>query len=340
MSEIDWTDTILTVLGIIVTGIILIYEIKQRKKASVTFTSRWMKYFSISCMIFGVVCTSSELILFIPSNGTWIYSGIIANSAWVIQMLSMSLYQLSRLYYCFANDEIYSQKGYPKCLFIIMYIFGIIFAVSWIIVQATYLILDEAQIISMDNYPLSIILIWNLPRILFILWDVLILILYSAKITAFARYKHVEEEVYNRIMYILHKITILTLYYYAAGFSRCLYILLKFERTDFLSFSVVFSLSMLLMMDHNEKLYVKFLRIVRYIFCYCWCFCCCCCCITMVSAQLQQLQKHNEKDNNGGDTNVQDKSDQNQCDTKTETINDQRTIQNGKEMCIVTVTND
>ena len=38
----------------------------------------------------------------------------------------MGFYQLSRLYYCFSKNKIYSNKAYPNYLFIIMYIIGIL----------------------------------------------------------------------------------------------------------------------------------------------------------------------------------------------------------------------
>ena len=333
------------------TSVILMYEIKQRRNPLVTFTTTWLRYFSISCLIFGVASSLGRLIVLTVVSGIsrYLYSNIVCSSALVLQMLSMSLYQLSRLYYCFANEQIHSDKGYPKCLFIIMYIFGVISALSWIIINIVRLTLyvhpDHVNIINPrqrfrakitdGSYSLSTILIPNLPAILFILCDVLILLLYSAKIRLLTGQKHIGQPVYKRIMFILHKITILTLYYYTMGYMAIVFGVLvdhDIYRPD------VFSLAMFLMMDHNEKIYILFLKIVRYFCCYCCCCCCCCCCRPMVLAQLEQLEIHNnEVDNN--DPN-KDKQHESHFDTTNLTINDERIIRTGMELSIITVTND
>ena len=53
-----------------------------------------------------------------------------------LQPLAMGYYQLSRIYYCFARDQVYSAKGYPNWLFYAMYIFGALWAIYLAVVQA------------------------------------------------------------------------------------------------------------------------------------------------------------------------------------------------------------
>ena len=56
---------------------------------------------------------------------------ILAIIALTIQLSCFGCYQLARLYYCFAKDQIYSNKGYPNWLFTIMYIIGAIILISF-----------------------------------------------------------------------------------------------------------------------------------------------------------------------------------------------------------------
>ena len=109
--------------------LILKSEINRRK--SVVFTAKWFKWFSIICIIAGTVHLILNVLEWIPISCT--ITSYLAVIFRVIFLISIVYYQIYKLYYCFANTQIHSDKGYPKWLFWIMYIFGIIVSILWFI---------------------------------------------------------------------------------------------------------------------------------------------------------------------------------------------------------------
>ena len=213
-------------------------------------------------------------------------------TCWNLQPFFMGFYQLARLYYCFANNQIHSDKGYPKKMYVIMYIFGIILAINAVVCFVMTTNSDYGHInwkcginenFEFYSYPIQL-----MPRIgspwllisfiLFVLWDLFTLILYLWKINLFLSSVDRDPNVYKRIMLILHKITILTLLYQITavllvGINTVIFIVNNDEHNFWVRFSarssvaiVPFCLnySMYLMMDHNERKYFKFLRVIHW----------------------------------------------------------------------------
>ena len=205
-----------------------------------------------------------------------------------LQVLFKGLYQLSRLHYCFANDQIHSNKGYPKWLFIMMITAGIVLSISYVIsvlLLYPYSILSTCgitkeleyyaasfQFISIgDGFIKRAIII--AVGVLFVTWDITTLYLYIYKIHLFRselKSKH-GDNVYKRIILILHKIVILTIFYQLIGL---IVLIIAFITTTVnlsgVSLSIVetvrslsITIAIYLMMDHNEDEYIKFLKIVH-----------------------------------------------------------------------------
>ena len=88
-------------------------------------------------------------------NGFCHFSKFVKYLFFVLQLLFMGLYQLSRLHYTFANDQIHSSKGYPKWLFIMVITGGIILSLTCLISQLLlypYSILSRCGITNKIEY--------------------------------------------------------------------------------------------------------------------------------------------------------------------------------------------
>merc|ERR1719356_1716230 len=81
-------------------------------------------------MISGTLFSIVNSVRFVPILCS--FSTSFLHSILWTQAVFMGFYQISKLYYCFSQNQIYSKKGYPNWLFIIMYIIGIfIFLSGW-----------------------------------------------------------------------------------------------------------------------------------------------------------------------------------------------------------------
>ena len=107
--------------------VLLKKEIDKRKSGKALFTTKTLKIYSIICILFGAI---QDLI--------WPFFILMVSVTLVSRYLSLGFlsiyidyfYQLSRLHYCFANEQIYSKKGYPNWLFMIMHSIGVIFMIA------------------------------------------------------------------------------------------------------------------------------------------------------------------------------------------------------------------
>ena len=208
----------------------------------------------------------------------------------------MGFYQLSRLYYCFANAQIHSSKGYPTWIFIIMHSI----AICLIPIGMSALVLSdfEYSMIRSDcgfnnhfeyyYYPLKYkrtegaLYLLVTAMISYLTWDITTLLMFIFKIIAFNKVnapKNTSDSkaIYQRIMSILSKIIIMTLFYdlliFCCSTIPLMYALIFGANSDGMgavsaTASVIaqtaVSCSMYLMMDHNEKEYERFLKIIYY----------------------------------------------------------------------------
>merc|ERR1712154_46127 len=79
-------------------------------------------------MIFGTIYSFILCIGYFPIICA--FSGPLQYSLISSQAIFMGFYQLSRLYHCFSENQIYLTKAYPKWLFIVMQIIGVLLIIT------------------------------------------------------------------------------------------------------------------------------------------------------------------------------------------------------------------
>ena len=162
--------TVIYSMFAIFSAVILKSEIYQRKDGSSSFTNNWFKNFSFSCVFFGFIYQLFNALQHVPYLCTFIvYIGSMSS---IIQIISLGFYQLSRLYYCFANEQVHFDKGYPKWLFILKSMIGIIMSLCWIILAGMIYIGYRV-----NTYFSTFILV---TQFLFLVWDISILLLFHS----------------------------------------------------------------------------------------------------------------------------------------------------------------
>ena len=152
-----------------------------------------------------------------------------------IQPLSMGFYQLSRIYYCFAKDQVYSNEGYPNWVFSAMYIVGILWAINLAVFQiASNSIRSECGINGRFEFeaemielvPVQTVSLWQITIFVpYFLWDFGTLLLYVFKIRSFGRYRAQSPEIHKRIYFILFRMLIVTVFYETGSDGRFVCIL-------------------------------------------------------------------------------------------------------------------
>ena len=231
----------------------------------------------------------------------------------------MGFYQISRLYYSFANEQIHSNKGYPKWLFNLMIAIGIFLSINYplsfilsphlISIKSKCYVNSKFEYVAISADPEFGVgeygFIWFLfNMLLYIIWDVSTLLLYGFKLKSMKKqYKESQPIVYKRIAAILYKIFILSLFYEIVTVISA-FILITFgsiglDSNFFDVLSAVwscfvplsFSYSIYLMMEHNHDKYVTFLRYIYKFRLYL----CCCCCGHIVMDQLEELDGESQK---------------------------------------------
>ena len=278
-----------------------------------------------------------------------------------MQFLMMGCYQLSRVYYCFANEQIHSNKGYPRWLFITMYITGVLLCTN-VLISGTFFLPQGVFVydcgftnnLQFYYYPIKYshrnaveILIWFvIAGIGYLLWDLFILFMYICKMIQFRRFQNDSAEltiVYKRIMNNLNKIAILTLFYEITGvymlITIAIFVIIFKDQlvVDIVRAittcgpSLAVSYSMYLMMDHNKKQYVMFLEYIHKLRLY-WL---CCCCGHLVLDQLNGMEDENKFSGEkklDADTNEYSTK----CETKDISNDDYKIKTNGNELSIDT----
>ena len=278
-------------IATIINLIILIKEYRKRTNSqNINYLSNWTKRTSFICVIFGFLYSLMSTIAPIKifcSIGKPLQIPFIS-----AQGVFTGFNQLARLHYCFSQSSVHSAKGYPDRLFIIMIIIGVIFMIP--IQIYPWLWIDElcgSNLTQTTNNKYSWISpyvrdapnvgLWiNINMVIYILWDFTTLSLYVLKVYSFRRYKQQNKEVYNRIMFILKKVVILTLLYEIPAIwsmisgtvldivarqhkdeSNMVILCSILYQISWQFTSVTINLSVFLMQSHNEKEYDKFLKL-------------------------------------------------------------------------------
>ena len=318
---------IISILVIIITGYILSSEIKQRQnnEQTTSFTTGWLKWFSLACITSSFLQYLSALMGFIP--GLCTFNELFLNIFLVSVYISMGYYQLSRLYYCFSNESIHSKRGYPKWIFVFMFVFGAIFGLGYLVFWFSF---DEANIFrskcEYHNGQFHSYFIQPFPTyqgadyyatfcvLVVAIWDFLTLLLYIVKIKQFTKHnnnrsssissprsKEIDDDIQKKIKLILYKIATLTIFY---QFIIVLCIILLFLFAGIVAYesmfyqflstfliaiaSLSYTISIYLMMDHNKEKYFKFLNVILCIKLH-WI---CCCFKNMVVEQKDNMDEN------------------------------------------------
>ena len=265
---------------------LLCKEFKTRKSGNTTFVTKYLALWSILCIMFGSISILFLTLFNFP--GFCYFSLYIYRMFMFAQPLALGFYQLSRLYYCFSRSKIYSSKGYPNWLFIFMFGVAIIWyamelciAVDHYVISCginkTYQLYENRK--NLWNSQLSVAVCMGF----FLIWDLTTLMLYIYKIRVFTQsVQGVDEKVKDRILSILNKITIITLFYQiTALFILSIWFVSGGRNNRISSFAAVsltillYSYSMYIMLDHNKKYYEWLLKILYGFRLYFVCYCCC-----------------------------------------------------------------
>ena len=342
-----------TMCFFMISFLIIKNEVKIRTEGTIKFTTKSLEYTSISCIISGFI--ANILFFLMWFDKLCIFSEWLANIFLYIQFSFMGFYQLSRLYYAFANCQIHSHLGYPKWLFIIMFIFGITIFITYSLSMlfSEFGLHSECGINSnLQYYHQQIhnnhqtLTFWGtfVSALLYAVWDLLTLSLYMLKIRLFKKYKKSQPSVYKRISSILYKIAIITLFYDITSliFVAITSVLWTLNSTQSEWFGwiasvinrtgpVIFGVSMMLMMDYNRGIYHRFLHFIYGAKLYV----CCCCCRFMVLEQLEEI------DQNMNELSVVVKVDNDKTDETSfpsMDFGDQKTEQIGNDLSVQTHT--
>ena len=324
------TFTAVGLFNFIIHLILLKKEINKRRAGQVTFTTKFLGIWSILCILCGSITAFDSAIFYIHPFCHITLSLFIMSL--YFQFVFMGFYQLSRLYYCFANDKIHSKKGYHNCVFIIMYSIGVIFMVIICPIDAIHIIhhcgIDNKWLYHTPQTSLFYERL-HFPEWLIFLslgmmatWDLITLVLYVLKIRMLYRTRKnmvtnsrsdsptgsTNDHVQTRIVSILYKIVIITLFYQFTLFIGSSANAVEgfgwfHHAINFVSWHIqtlTLTFCMFIMMDHNQSTYYSFLRVLYLTKLY-WIGCCCC--KHMVIQQLNAM-----KEQNVGNLNVTNKN--------------------------------
>eukprot|EP01084_Bolivina_argentea_P059256 108167_1 len=298
-------------LHFIINATIFLKEYKKRKSAESKLTIKSLQILSMLCIIFGVLEGFSNFVIYI--YGFCYFAEQIAFVFLALQCLSMGFYQLCRLYYCFSINEAYSNRGYANWLFIIMYLIGILWINAmiigiWFLINISNYCGVNQHIVYIEtnaNYryhPLYGI-ITGIYAFIYLLWDFMTLSLYIIKVISFRKYKSENIDVYKRIMSILNRILILTIFYQMTSVTLIImtvieelygrtFVVIIFYVGSVHLVSIAMNYSMYLMQNHNTDSYKKFLKFLYNLKLYYIC----CCCKSIIFYEWETYSDGNNKD--------------------------------------------
>lgn len=227
-------------------------------------------------------------------------ASITVQAAATFQFLFMQYFQLSRLHYCFSEQQVRSRNGYPRWVFVLIgsgsSISIVLYIASTVMrtfrtdcgTVGTSFIEGARHLMFEFDIMLSLCSIISLCG-----FEVFTAFLYWHKIQSIMRCDQCKNSpqspvtiaVRRNIQSILHRVLIMTLFYMIG--TSIIY-MVSFTFSAFVP--VIYSLSMFLMQDHNTKEYVYFLRtVIRWKL-----YLCCCCYGRIIQEQYQALSAENQ----------------------------------------------
>eukprot|EP01084_Bolivina_argentea_P150975 263579_1 len=308
--------TCLYLLAAVINGLLLHYAWTKRNKQNVKFISVSMQIYPLLSLLAGFLRDIFGSLMFIPLF--CYFSQAFTYFVSIMQLIFMGYFQLARLKYCFSNSQIHSKKGYPQCVFIVMYTVPIpimiyLLAFMWFDfvklkckwdVNFNY---TETYWRYLKNDPFRI----ALPGVIIYVWDIITLILYVTKTISFRFNKKemIEKQmhVWKRIKFILNRVILLTLCYWIYNIFLVIFamqssILSGGDAPNYLSFvwfliissfhSICINCCVFLMEEHNSSEYARFLRILNKYKFYYICFpCCCLYCNSLITQSLNAIDE-------------------------------------------------
>ena len=316
---------VISLIIFVIIARILRSEVKKRRLATTQFYSKYLRFTSAVCIWLAPITPLFIFLSVIPGFCTIRLIG--SAMMFYTQFVFLGFYQLSRLHYCFSDQQLHGNKGYPLWVFVMMISIGIM---GWISALILHLLVDtlpskcgytdngslfyrfRARAILFDGdswedeWLAQIWWIWiNTLTISSHSWDLTILLLYLFKIYQIGKvHKSKENRVWNNVLFILHRIVIITVFYHICSLTlTILFSILSLNQFSentlvnaivteiyvsggILAYNSLCFFSILLMMDHNTNLYVVLLHFLRNFHLK---YCCFCCCHKMVDRQLQHL---------------------------------------------------
>ena len=238
--EVWVADSITSLICTIIQVWLLRKEFNLIRSGKANYTTPYLRLWVILCISCGILSTSSRTLRYLPIFCHFGYFMMFSVGS-ASQPIFMGFYQLSRLYYCFSQHNIYSERGYPQYLFYIMFLIGGILSINYIlqgIVSGD--ISPKCGIDTTQNYtfyrqpgPDQIIMFmyWSLLSFIYFAWDLSTLFLYIYKIQSFKKVyskktdiagihkvhntenTQKSEIIYNRINNIMNRVLIITIFY-------------------------------------------------------------------------------------------------------------------------------
>ena len=329
LEPIEWISWIISGLFVMIINIVIIKkERKKRKSTPIQHLNKLLKILPLMCMISGALYGFSLFVTFFP--GFCYLNTRVPTLMLNVQGVTMGFYQLTRIYYCFSQNQVYSTKGYSNCLFGAMGLYGIIYIICsnvylWFLSsypsvcginqQNQFFIQLDISVFTTSTY-VTVALLSGSISVSYFIWDLTTFFLYVCKVRSFKKYKS-EQKIHNRIMSILMRIIILTSLYYVASVMFMipqLFIVPESQQKNTIDYfvwiswaigsavlSITDSYSIFMMQEHNTKEYVSFLRVFHV---------CCCCCISRIKYEIQSFEE---------EENVE-KTDKNENTSKYETL--------------------
>ena len=313
-------------VGFAITASILRAERAKRHARTIKFHSKYLRQTSAVCFWCGPI--SSLFLIFSVIPGFCMFRFIGSMLATYAQSHFLSLYQLSRLHYCFSNQQTRTNNGYPFWVFMVMITIGIII---WILVAMLVILVDtlpakcgytndfcffyryrERAILFdgdsfRDEWMDRIYHLWSSAvSVSAQIWDLVILLLCLFKIWKIGKmHKSKGDGVWDNVLSILHRIVIITVFYQlCALFADALYTTMSLvQLSDHLVIdSIVYELRTsgviaLFNVFYSFSIYLMmdhnataYVVFLRFLRRFGLKYCCFCCCAKMVDQQIERWE--------------------------------------------------
>ena len=297
---------IIGAIATIITATLARLECKKRRLETTIFASRNLKITSAISIGSGLMTTTFLCLELLPGSCILHYSACVI--ALTTQFVSMGLYQLSRLHYCFSKTSTHHQNGYSQWIITVMVMVVVAIQISYKMLFTLghplpstcgfkrdftfkWEFRDSAIMFDGDLEEQSIYFSrWFMMNSITVqLWDLTILLLYCHKVRTLKRTCTLRRDaVWRKIMFILQRIIIINVFYWisfmmlnAVRHNAQIFlpklILIKYTVYNVIValWSILYSISMYLMMEHNTDEYIRFLGCLKKFHLKYLCFCCC-----------------------------------------------------------------